>query len=528
MELQREELEKLYSDTFRGLHSGAILKGKVLQMKQDGAIVDVGTKCEGFIPTSELPEEERKNLKRGDEIEVFVMDLRDPDGFVSLSRERALKIKTWEILEDACNTGVCIDGKITGKVKGGMTVEISGITAFLPGSHVDIKNIKDVDYLVGMVCPFKVITINNKRSNIIVSRRAVLEEQREIMKKQTLSNIKEGAIVTGVVKNLTDYGAFIDLGGLDGLLHISDMSWGKISHPGELFSIGDSIEVKVLSYSQENEKVTLGYKQKKPDPWIDAEKRYPPSKKILGKVTNIVEYGIFIELEEGLDGLVHVSEFDWLEKVKRPSKYFSIGDTVEAVVLNVNSASKRISLSIKQLKSNPWETINEKYSIGQRVSGIVKSLSDFGAFIILDDGVDALLHISEMSWTKHIKHPSEMLKKGQNIEVVIMNIDPEKERISVGLKALTEDPWIGIIPNKYKVGDQIKGKITKIADFGMFIELEGGVEGLIYSSEIEKPADKTLDEVYKPGMELTASIIKLDAAEKKIGLSMKTTGNTEP
>ncbi len=522
MELQKEELEKLYADTFRGLQPGTILKGKVIQVKHDGVIVDIGTKCEGFIPAIELPAEERSSLKHGEEVEVFVMDVRDHDGFVSLSRERVVRIKTWDMLENACNKGIPIEGKITGKVKGGLTVSICGVNAFLPGSHVDIKSCKDTNHFIGQSCPFKVLKVNNKRSNIIVSRRIILEEQRDNLRKETLARLKEGALIEGLVKNLTDYGAFIDLGGIDGLLHISDMSWGKISHPGELFRIGDTVEVMVLSFHPETEKVTLGYKQKKSDPWTDAEKRYPPGKTIKGRVTNIVEYGIFIELEQGLDGLVHVSELDWLEKVKKPSKYFSIGDLVEAVVLTVNTTQKRISLSIKQLKPNPWETIIQKYTIGQKVAGRVKSLSDFGAFITLDEGIDALLHVSEMSWTKHIKHPSELIKKGQRLEVVILNIDQEKERIAVGLKELTPDPWIEEIPNKYKIGDHVKGKITKVADFGIFIELDGGVEGLIYSSEIEQHRDVSPDEAIKLGTELTARIIKVDAAERKIGLSMKT------
>lgn len=526
MELQREELEKLYANTFRGLQEGTILKGKVLQVKQDGVIVDIGTKCEGFIPDVELSAEERNNLRNGDELEVYVMDVRDPNGFVSLSRERAARIKTWEMLENAFHNGLPIKGKIVGKVKGGMTVEISGVKAFLPGSQIDLKSCKDTNHLIGEACAFKVIKINNKRSNVIVSRRIILEEQRDKLRKETLSKLEQGALVKGVVKNLTDYGAFIDLGGIDGLLHISDMSWGKISHPGELFRIGDTVDVIVLNFDQESKKVTLGYKQKKSDPWIEAEKKYPPGKKVVGKIINIVDYGIFIELEEGLDGLVHITEFDWLEKVKKPSKYFSIGDTVEAVILNVNSTNKRISLSIKQLKPNPWEIIKQKYSIGQRVAGRAKNFTDFGAFISLDEGIDTLLHISDMSWTRHIKHPSEILKKGQKIEVVILSIDPEKERIAVGLKQLTPDPWVEEIPSKYKLGDQVRVKIIKIADFGLFVELEGGVEGLIYTSEIEKNQDKNFDNIFKIGAELTAKIIKVDTSERKIGLSIKSPGET--
>jgi small subunit ribosomal protein S1 len=524
MELQREELEKLYADTFKGIKTGSILKGKVIQVKQNGMIVDIGTKCEGFVSAEELSQEEHLNSKKGDDIEVFVMDLKNTDGFICLSRDRVVKTKTWKMLENACDSGTTLEGKIIGKVKGGLTVEIAGVNAFLPGSHIDLKSCKDIDSFIGTVCPFKVIKVNNKRSNIIVSRRIILEKERDNLRKTTISKLEEGALVQGVVKNLTDYGVFIDLGGIDGLLHISDMSWSKISHPGELFSIGDCVDIIVLHFDEANNRVTLGYKQKTPDPWIDAENRYPSGKKIIGKVTNIVDYGIFIKLEEGLDGLVHTSEFDWLEKVKKPSKYFSIGDTVEAVVLNVNKENKRISLSIKQLKPNPWESIKKKYTVGEKVPGRVKSLSDFGAFITLDEGIDALLHISEMSWTKHIKHPSEILKKGQKVEVVILSIDTDKERIAVGLRELEPDPWREEIPKKFKLGSIAKGKITKITDFGIFLELEGKVEGLIHASQIDTNKEEKLDELYHIGDELTVKIKNVDSSERKIRLSMKAAG----
>ncbi|HDZ62093.1 MAG TPA: S1 RNA-binding domain-containing protein, partial [Nitrospirae bacterium] len=398
MEPQQEELEKLYADSFKGLQEGEVINGRIVQVRQDGVIVDIGTKCEGFIPAVEFSPDERNGLKRGDDIDVYVINARNFDDFVHLSKERAAKIKTWELLEEAFEKGLNVEGKIVGKVKGGMTVEIADVNAFLPGSQIDLKSSRDTDHLLGQVCTFKVIKLNSKRSNVIVSRRVILEEQREKLREKTLAHLQEGEIVEGIVKNLTDYGAFVDLGGVDGLLHISDMSWGRISHPGELFSIGDKIDILVLKFEQESQRVTLGYKQKTPDPWTEAEAKYPLMQKVTGKIINIVEYGIFIELEEGLEGLIHVTELDWLEKIKKPSKYFSIGDTVEALVLNVNSAEKRASLSIKQLKPNPWELIKHKYSVGQKITGIVKSFTDFGAFISLDEGVDALLHVSDMSW----------------------------------------------------------------------------------------------------------------------------------
>ncbi len=522
MELQKEDLEKFYADTFKGVQEGSIIKGKVIQSGQNGIIVDIGTKCEGLVPAFEFSAEELKSFKQGDDIDVYVINTNNYDDFVRLSKEKATMIKTWDILEKALHDGLHVEGKIVGKVKGGMTVDIDGVKVFLPGSQIDLKNSRDTDHLIGQCCSFKVIKINNKRSNVIVSRRIILEEERETQRKQILSKLEEGAEVNGTIKNLTDYGAFIDLGGIDGLLHISDMSWGRISHPGELFSVGSSVDVIVLKFDRENERVALGFKQKKPDPWTNAEEKYPVEKKVTGKVINIVDYGIFMELEEGLEGLVHVTEFDWLEKVKKPSKYFSIGDPVEAVILNINSTDKRISLSIKQLKPNPWEIIKQKYSVGQKITGAVKSFTDFGAFISLEEGIDSLLHISDISWTTRVNHPSEVLKKGQHIEVVILNIDVEKERIAVGLKELAPDPWIDEIPKKYKLEEFIKGKIVKITEFGLFIELEDGVEGLIYTSEIEKDQDRNLEELFDIGSKISARIIKVDTPERKIGLSLKT------
>ncbi|RJQ51782.1 MAG: 30S ribosomal protein S1 [Nitrospiraceae bacterium] len=519
---QFNDLEKLYADTFRRLKERAIVKGSVLQVKPEGIIVDVGTKCEGFIPLSELLENELTCLKPGDDIEVFIENLHDANGFVKLSRQKAEGVKTWDLLEGAFNKGLPVNGKITGKVKGGMTVSIGGVSAFLPGSHIDIKATRNADHLIGKNCAFKILNINHKGSNIIVSRRALLEEERSKLREQTLCTLKEGSVVKGVVKNLTDYGAFIDLGGIDGLLHISDMSWGRISHPGELFSIGDSVEVVILSFNPEAGKVTLGYKQKRPDPWNSVEEQYPVGGKIMGKVITTTDYGIFVELEEGVEGLIHVSEIDWVEKSLKPSKYFSIGDKVEAVILRVSKEEKKISLSIRQLKPNPWEIAKNKYAVGQRITGKIKNLADFGAFIALEEGIDALLHISDISWVKRIKHPSDVLKKGQQVEVVIRSIEPEKERISVGLKDLTPDPWLHEIPGKYRAGDAVSGKVVNVVDFGVFVELEDGVEGLVHISEIEKNQNERLEDSFRTGDEVTARVINVNPAERKIDLSMKT------
>ena len=514
------DLDKFYADTFKGLKAGEITRGTVMLVKNDGVIVDVGSKSEGFIPINELVEDERMNP--GDEIEVFIERLSDANGFVKLSRQKAEGVKTWDMIEEAFKNNEPVDGKITGKVKGGMTVNIGGISAFLPGSQIDLKAPKNTDSLIGQSYTFRVLNLTHKGANVIVSRRVLLEEERGKLREKTLLTLKEGVIIEGIVKNLTDYGVFIDLGGIDGLLHISDMSWGRISHPGELFSIGDKVEVIVLTYNQETQKVTLGYKQKKPDPWMTVEEKYPAGQKVSGKVINTTDYGIFIELEEGVEGLIHVTELDWVEKSIKPSKYFSIGDRVEAAILKVSKNDKKISLSIKQLKPNPWETVKEKYTTGQKISGTVKSFADFGAFISLDEGIDALLHISDISWVKRVKHPSDVLKKGQEIEAVILNIEPEKERISVGLKEMTPDPWIDEIPGKYSLGDTVDGSISNITDFGLFIELENGVEGLLHISEIEKKQDEKLDELFQIGAELSARIINIKPEERKIDLSLRT------
>ncbi len=516
------DLEKFYADTFKGLKSGDIVQGTVLQVKPDGVIVDVGAKSEGFIPIRNLVGDEHGTLKAGDEIEVFIERMSDSDGFVKLSRQKAEGVKTWGKLEEAFKAEETVEGKIVGKVKGGLTVDIGGVTAFLPGSQIDLKAPQNTDKLMGQTFSFKILNINHKGSNVVVSRRVLLEEERGKLREKTLATLEEGSTVEGVVKNLTDYGVFIDLGGIDGLLHISDMSWGRISHPGELFSIGDTVDVVVLTFNTETVKVTLGYKQKKPDPWTTVEEKYPSGKKVTGKVITTTDYGIFIELEEGVEGLIHVTEIDWVEKSIKPSKYFSVGDAVEASILKVSSSEKRISLSIKQLKPNPWELIKGKYTVGQKITGKVKSFADFGAFISLDEGVDALLHISDMSWVKRIKHPSEILKKGQEVEVVVLSIEAEKERISVGLKELTSDPWIDDIPNKYNLGDTVTGKIVNIADFGLFVELDDGIEGLVHVNEIEKNSDEKLEEMFEVGAELTSRIVNINPSERKIDLSMKT------
>jgi len=521
VELRNDEMEKLYAETFHSIEEGAILKGKVLALRQDGVIVDIGYKSEGFIPIEEFSSEEIAAFKPGVSIEVYVENIEDAEGMIVLSRERATRIKVWDNLEKALRNGSPVEGKITGKTKGGFSVDVWGVVAFLPGSQVDIKPPKDVDSLIGKKLVFKVLKLNNKLSNVIVSRRVILEEEMQRKKTETLAKLKEGQLMKGVVKNITDYGVFVDLGGIDGLLQISDISWGRINHPSEFFAIGDEIEVLVLKYDDASEKVTLGYKQKRPDPWSVVDEKYPAGKRVKGKVVSITDYGAFIELEEGLEGLVHISEIDWLSRPKHPSKYLSVGETVEAVVLRVDKEERRLSLSLKQIRPSPWELVSQNYQVGQRISGKVKTITDFGAFVGLPEGVDALLHISDLSWTKHIKHPSEVLRKGQKIEAIVLSIEPEAEKMALGLKQIEPDPWLHDIPERFKLGSEVNGKVLSITDFGIFVELEGGVEGLVYSSEIVKPSSEKIEDVLKPGDAMNVRIIKIDCDERKIGLSMK-------
>lgn len=521
METKNNEMEKLYAETFHSIQEGTILKGKVLALKQDGVIVDIGYKSEGFIPIGEFTVEELTTLTPGSNIEVYVEDIRDSEGIITLSKERATKIKVWETLENALRDGGTVEGKIVGRTKGGFAVDISGVNAFLPGSQVDIKTPKEINSLIGKRIPFKVLKLNSKLSNVIISRRAILEEERLKKKAETVEKLKEGHLIKGIVKNITDYGVFVDLGGIDGLLHISDISWGRINHPSEFFALGDEIEVVVLKYDEESEKVTLGYKQKNPDPWSTVDEKYPVGKKVRGKVVSITDYGAFIELEEGLEGLVHISEIDWLPRPKHPSKYLAIGEAVDTVVLKADKEERRLSLSVKQLKPSPWEIISQRYMVGQKISGKVKTITDFGVFVGLPEGIDALIHISDLSWTKHIKHPSEILRKGQKIEAVILSIGPDAEKMALGLKQLESDPWLYDIPERFKLGSEVKGKVLRITDFGIFVELEGGVEGLVYSSEVVKPASEKIEDVLKAGDDITVRIIKIDLEERKIGLSMK-------
>ena len=519
-QLDRAALAALYEETFKNLEEGTITEGRVVAVSKDKVVVDIGYKSEGMIPNDQFSTEELQNIKVGDLFKVYIEECEDADGNLVLSKEKADKMKIWEELEKLFNDGKSIDGKIVARIKGGMMVDI-GVKAFLPGSQIDLHPVRDLDGLVGRTFPLKIIKINHRRGNVVVSRRVLLEETRDSKRKTTLSTLKEGQLIQGVVKNITDYGAFIDLGGIDGLLHITDMSWGRVGHPSEMFNIGDKVEVSVLKYDRETGRISLGLKQKSADPWTGVASKYAIGTRVRGRVVSLTDYGAFIELEPGVEGLVHVSVMSWTHEVRHPSRVVSIGDQVEAAVLNVDPASRKISLGMKQTAPNPWDMVEGKYAIGTRIEGKVKSLTDFGAFVGLEEGIDGLIHISDMSWTKHIKHPSELFKKGQKVEAVVLRIDKEKERLSLGYKQLKNDPWDDEIPNRYAVGDVAVGKVSKVADFGIFVELDGGVEGLIHISEAGLDPQAKLEEKFKLLDEVTAKIIKVDREERKIALSLR-------
>src|SRR5262245_2750961 len=519
-QLDRAALAALYEETFRNLEEGTITEGRVVALTKDKVVVDIGYKSEGMIPGDQFSTEELQQMKGGDRLQVYIEECEDAEGNLVLTKEKADKMKIWEELEKLHKEEKSIEGKIISRIKGGMMVDI-GVKAFLPGSQIDLHPVRDLDGLVGRVVPLKIIKINHRRGNVVVSRRVLLEETRDSKRKTTLSTLKEGQLIQGVVKNITDYGAFIDLGGIDGLLHITDMSWGRVGHPSEMFNIGDKVEVSVLKYDRETGRISLGLKQKSADPWTGVASKYAIGTRVRGRVVSLTDYGAFIELEPGVEGLVHVSVMSWTHEVRHPSRVVSIGDQVEAAVLNVDQTSRKISLGMKQTAPNPWDMVEGKYAIGTHIEGKVKSLTDFGAFVGLEEGIDGLIHISDMSWTKHIKHPSELFKKGQKVEAVVLRIDKEKERLSLGYKQLKGDPWDDEIPSRYAVGDVAVGKVSKVADFGIFIELEGGVEGLIHISESGLDQQAKLEEKFKLQDEVTAKIIKVDREERKIALSLR-------
>lgn len=516
-----EDWKELYNETLRDISEGEIIRGTVVNITDDAIMVDIGYKSEGTIPIQEfLNARGELVVHLGDQVDVYLEQKEDNEGLVVLSREKAEKIKVWEEITSTYERGGMVQGTILGKTKGGLMVDI-GVKAFLPGSQIDLRPVKDLDKMVGQTFPMKIIKLNQRRGNIVLSRRAFLEEERKGERERTLEILEEGKVIKGKVKNLTEYGAFVDLGGIDGLLHITDMSWGRISHPSELFVVGDEIEVVVLKLDRESQRVSLGLKQRSPDPWQSANERYPIGAKVKGKVVSLVDYGAFVELEPGVEGLVHVSEMSWKQRVKNPAKIVAIGDIVEVVVLDLDEKAKRISLGMKQAEPNPWIYVEEKYPVGMRVKGRVRNLTEYGAFVELEDGLDGLIHISDMSWTKRIRHPSEMLKKGDWVETLVLRVDKNTHRISLGLKQAQADPWQTMVPEKYKVGMNVPGRVVRLAEFGAFVELEDGIEGLLHISEMRPERVSKPEEVVSVGEEVMAKIIKLDVDERKIGLSIK-------
>jgi small subunit ribosomal protein S1 len=516
-----QEMREIYEESLRDILEGDIVKGTILEVRDDVAMVDIGYKSEGLISLREFrgPSGEM-TAKVGDVVDVYLEQREDSDGLIVLSREKAEKIKIWEELSEVYEKGAPISGTILGRTKGGLIVDI-GVRACLPGSQVDLRPVRDLDKLIGKAFPMKIIKLNQKRGNIVLSRRELLEEERKHLKEDTLATLGEGKHIKGKIKNITEYGAFVDLGGLDGLLHITDMSWGRIGHPSELFQVGDEIEVVVLKFDRTNERVSLGYKQRLPDPWEAVEQRYPVGTKFKGKVVSMTDYGAFIELEQGVEGLVHISEMSWTQRVKHPSKVVAIGDMIEVVVLDVDRANKRISLGMRQAEPNPWNFIEERYPVGTRVEGRVRNLADFGAFVELEEGIDGLIHISDMSWTKRVRHPSEVLKKGEKVEAIVLHVDKANHRISLGLKQVQQDPWQSSVPEKYRVGMDVQGKVIRTTDFGAFVELEDGVEGLLHVSELSHERVNKPEDVVQVGQDLILKVIKLDPEERKIGLSLR-------
>ncbi len=516
-EVTAEELAEMVNATMQHLEEGKIVTGKIYGIRADYVVVDIGYKSEGLIPLNEF--ESETSLQTGDTIDVLLERMEDRDGMVCISKEKADKLKNWERIITQYQEGDTITGVISQRVKGGMMVDI-GLPAFLPASQIDIQYIKDKDALIGQEHEFRIIKINERRRNIVLSRRELLEEARKEAREKLLAEIQEGDLRSGVVKNITDFGVFIDLGGLDGLLHITDMSWGRISHPSELLAVGDEVEVKILKYDQDRQRVSLGLKQKSPNPWESVGEKYPPGMKVQGRVVNIMPYGAFIELEDGVEGLCHISELSWTRKINHPSDLLAIGDVVEIVVLRSQPEEEKISLGIKQLEANPWTKVADKFPVGTVVKGKVRNMTSYGAFLEVEEGIDGLIHVSDMSWTKKIAHPSQLFKRGDKVEALVLAIDPDNKKISLGTKQLESDPWQEV-SSRYTPGEIVEGKVTKLTGFGAFVELDSGVEGLVHISQASDRSFKDLNEVLSEGETVKAQVIKVDEKERRIGLSIK-------
>ena len=515
-------LENFTSESEEAVSEDHVLKGTVLKLTPTHVVVDIGAKSEGMLPIAEvLDHQGNPRFQPGDEIDVMREKGETEEGYINLSHQKAQRLRAWDEIEKAYNENKPITARVVERIKGGLTVDILGAQAFLPGSQADLRPVRNLDALKGHPLEVAVIKLNKKRGNIVVSRKQILEQEQNEKKSKTLEHLEEGAMLTGVVKNLTEYGAFVDLGGIDGLLHITDMSWGRLTHPRDLVNVGDQIQVKVLKFDKDKQRVSLGFKQLTPDPWLDASHRYPVGAHVSGRVISVTDYGAFVELEQGIEGLVHVSEMTWSKRMKHPSKLVNVGDQVECVVLNVNPQERRISLGMRQLAPNPWDALHDKYPVGANVEGRVRNLTDFGAFIEIEDGIDGLVHVSNLSWTKRVKHPSEVLKKGDRVKAVVLAIEPDKRRLSLGVKQLQPDVWETFF-EQHHVGDVLHGKVLRVASFGAFVELADGVEGLCHNSEA---VDANGQPVHlEPGQEHDFKIIKMNQDEKKVGLSIRAVG----
>lgn len=518
--VMEEELRQLLEMKYPALKEGEIVTGRVLDITPNYAVIEVGYKTEGLIPVSEFMDDEKVlTIKVGDEVRVYVERLEDETGTIVISKEKADKMKVWDDIAKAYEGDGVVEGKVLSKVKGGLTVDI-GVKAFLPGSQIDLHPPKDLDIFIGKTFRFKVVKFNKKRSNIVLSRRTLLEQEIEELKDQTLKTLEEGQEVEGIVKNLTDYGAFVDIGGLDGLLHITDISWKRISHPSEVLTPGQRIRVKILKYDPAKQKISLGMKQLLPSPWSQVKEKYRIGARVQGRVVSLTDYGAFIELEPGVEGLLHISDMSWNKKVKHPSKILSPGDPVETMILDVDAENRRISLGLKQLLPSPWDTIEQKYPVGTRIKGPIRSITDFGVFVGIEEGIDGLVHISDISWTQRIKHPSELFKKSQEVEAVVLSIDKDNERISLGIKQLTPDPWENVA-EKYPPGSAVAGRVSGVTDFGVFLELEPGIEGLIHVSELDIKRGEKPGDAIKAGDACEAEVLIVEPKNRKLNLSVK-------
>ncbi len=515
---EKAEMAQMYEETLKDFVEGSIVKGKIIEVRSNEALVDIGYKSEGLVDGNEFADLSAVNI--GDEVDVLLDEIEDDNGMVILSKEKAEQKLQWERVLTSCKEGTVVTGVVQNRVRGGMIVDVDGVEAFLPGSQVDVIPVHHTDDYVGKTFEFKILKINEDRRNIILSRRELIEERLKVKKRELMSTIEVGQTRTGKVKNITDFGVFVDLDGMDGLLHITDMSWGRIRHPSEMVKVGEELEVLILDINEERERVSLGLKQKSTNPWEGIEEKFPVGSRLRGKVVNLVPYGAFVELQEGVEGLVHVSEISWTKRIARASDVLDVGEEVDVVVLNVSEADQKIALGVRQTEANPWDTVQSRYPVGTKISGKVRNFTSYGAFIEMEDGIDGMVHVSDMSWTRKINHPSEVLKKGEPVDAVVLEVDPASKRISLGVKQASEDPW-STITSRYNIGAIVKGSVTKVATFGAFIELEEGVDGLVHISQISEDHVEKVHDVLDVGAEVEARIIKIDQNARRIGLSIK-------